>query len=38
MAENIEIFDFALTDDDMALIASLDQGESAAQDSDRIGH
>jgi 2,5-diketo-D-gluconate reductase A len=38
MAENIEIFDFALTDDDMARIAELDQGESAAQDSDRIGH
>jgi 2,5-diketo-D-gluconate reductase A len=38
MAENIEIFDFALTADDMARIAALDQGESAAQDSDRIGH
>jgi 2,5-diketo-D-gluconate reductase A len=38
MAENIGIFDFALTADDMALIATLDQGESAAQDSDRIGH
>lgn len=38
MAENIEIFDFALTDDDMARIATLDQGESAAQNSDLIGH
>ena len=38
MAENIEIFDFALTADDMARIATLDQGESAAQNSDRIGH
>jgi 2,5-diketo-D-gluconate reductase A len=38
MAENIEIFDFALTADDMERIATLDQGESAAQDSDRIGH
>jgi 2,5-diketo-D-gluconate reductase A len=38
MAENIGIFDFALTADDMARIAALDQGESAAQDSDRVGH
>ncbi len=38
MAENIGIFDFALTADDMAQIASLDQGESAAQDSDKFGH
>ncbi len=38
MAENIGIFDFALTTDDMAQIATLDQGESAAQDSDKFGH
>jgi 2,5-diketo-D-gluconate reductase A len=38
MAENIGIFDFALTADDIALIATLDQGEGAAQDSDVIGH
>lgn len=38
MAENIDIFDFTLTADDMARIAALDQGESAAQDSDFIGH
>jgi 2,5-diketo-D-gluconate reductase A len=38
LAENIAIFDFALTTDDMARIAALDQGESAAQDSDHIGH
>ena len=38
MAENIGIFDFALTADDMAQIATLDQGESAAQDSDKFGH
>ena len=38
MAENINIFDFTLTADDMARIARLDRGESAAQDSDRIGH
>jgi 2,5-diketo-D-gluconate reductase A len=38
LAENIGIFDFALTPDDMARIATLDRGESAAQDSDHIGH
>jgi len=38
IAENIGIFDFALTADDMALIATLDQGEAAAQDSDVLGH
>jgi 2,5-diketo-D-gluconate reductase A len=38
LAENIGIFDFSLTADDMARIAALDQDESAAQDSDHIGH
>jgi 2,5-diketo-D-gluconate reductase A len=38
MAENIGIFDFALTAEDMARIATLDQGEPAAQDSDKFGH
>lgn len=38
MAENVDIFDFALTADDMAQLFALDQGEDAAQDSDRIGH
>jgi 2,5-diketo-D-gluconate reductase A len=38
MAENINIFDFTLTDDDMTRIAALDRGDPAAQDSDRIGH
>jgi 2,5-diketo-D-gluconate reductase A len=38
MAENIGIFDFALTADDVARIATLDQGEAAAQDSDKFGH
>lgn len=28
MAENLEVFDFALTDDEMTAIASLDQGRS----------
>jgi 2,5-diketo-D-gluconate reductase A len=38
MAENIEIFDFSLTDYDMARLATLDEGELAAQNSDHIGH
>jgi 2,5-diketo-D-gluconate reductase A len=38
MAENIDIFDFTLTDEEMARIAALDQGDAAAQDSDVIGH
>ena len=29
MAENIRIFDFALSQDDMELIAALDTGKSA---------
>lgn len=32
MAENFDIFDFALTEDDMAKIATLDQGETAFMD------
>jgi 2,5-diketo-D-gluconate reductase A len=38
MAENMGIFEFALTAADMDRIAALDQGESAAQNSDVIGH
>jgi 2,5-diketo-D-gluconate reductase A len=38
LAENVDVFDFALTEDDLAAIAELDRGESAAQDSDHIGH
>jgi 2,5-diketo-D-gluconate reductase A len=38
MAENLHIFDFTLTADELAAIAHLDAGESAAQDSDVIGH
>lgn len=38
MAENISIFDFTLTVDEMARISTLDQGEPAAQDSDVFGH
>ena len=38
LAENLDIFDFELTDQDMAEIAALDQGEAAATDSDVTGH
>jgi 2,5-diketo-D-gluconate reductase A len=38
IAENIDIFDFALTDDEMAAISALDRGESEASDSDTFGH
>lgn len=35
---NIDIFDFSLSADDVEAIASLDQGEDAATDSDKAGH
>ena len=35
---NIDIFDFTLTPDEVAAMSALDQGEAAADDSDRIGH
>ena len=35
--ENIDIFDFALTDEEIAAISSLDRGEAAAVDSDETG-
>ena len=38
MAENIAIFDFELSDEQMAAISALDQGEEYADDSDVIGH
>ena len=38
IAENIDVFDFALTDDEMAAISALDRGESQASDSDTFGH
>jgi len=38
LAENLNVFDFTLTADDLAAIDGLDRGESAAQDSDYIGH
>jgi 2,5-diketo-D-gluconate reductase A len=36
--ENINIFDFELSADDVAAISALDRGEDAAVDSDRFGH
>jgi 2,5-diketo-D-gluconate reductase A len=38
IAQNIEVFDFELGDQDMAAIATLDRGEAAAADSDLVGH
>jgi 2,5-diketo-D-gluconate reductase A len=38
MAENIDIFDFELTEEEMSKISSLDRGESAVTDSDQFGH
>jgi 2,5-diketo-D-gluconate reductase A len=38
IAENISIFDFDLTPDELAAISSLDQGEAAVTDSDVFGH
>lgn len=38
MQANIDVFDFALTPDEVASISALDRGESAAVDSDVFGH
>jgi 2,5-diketo-D-gluconate reductase A len=38
IAENIDIFDFALTDDELSTISGLDKGEAYADDSDTFGH
>lgn len=38
IAENIDIFDFELTADEMAAISGLDRGEAEAADSDLRGH
>ncbi len=38
IAENLDIFDFSLTDQEMAAISGLDKGESQANDSDTFGH
>jgi 2,5-diketo-D-gluconate reductase A len=38
IAENIDIFDFALTEDEVAAISALDTGKEPRVDSDRTGH
>ena len=38
IAENIDIFDFALTQAEVAAISALDTGEEPRVDSDRTGH
>ena len=38
IAQNIDIFDFALTDDEIAAISALDTGEDQGVDSDTSGH
>jgi 2,5-diketo-D-gluconate reductase A len=35
---NLDVFDFSLTDDEVASISALDRGEAAAVDSDESGH
>jgi 2,5-diketo-D-gluconate reductase A len=38
IAQNIDVFDFELSDVELAAITALDTGEANAADSDRIGH
>ena len=38
LAQNIAVFDFTLTDEDLAAIASLDRGDADVTDSDAFGH
>ena len=38
MAENLDVFGFALDEDDLAALAGLDEGPDAGVDSDRTGH
>ena len=38
LRENLDIFDFSLTPDQVAALSALDRGESAVEDSDRFGH
>jgi 2,5-diketo-D-gluconate reductase A len=38
IAQNIDIFDFALTSDEIATISALDTGEEQGVDSDTTGH
>jgi 2,5-diketo-D-gluconate reductase A len=36
--QNLDIFNFSLTADEIQALSALDQGESAAADSDKVGH
>lgn len=36
--QNLDLFDFALSEDEVAAISALDQGDAAGADSDRFGH
>lgn len=38
MAQNLDIFDFELSDEDLAAISTLSRGPDAGVDSDRTGH
>jgi 2,5-diketo-D-gluconate reductase A len=38
IAQNIDIFDFELSEADVAAISALDRGDAKAADSDRFGH
>ena len=38
LAQNLDVFSFELTDDDLAALATLSEGPDAGVDSDRIGH
>ena len=38
IAENIDIFDFSLTEDEIAAVSALDTGEEPRVDSDHTGH
>lgn len=38
MAENLDIFDFELTAEEMDRISALDRGDSEIADSDQVGH
>ncbi|HLR96248.1 MAG TPA: aldo/keto reductase [Jiangellaceae bacterium] len=38
LRQNIDVFDFSLSTDDITAMSALDRGESAATDSDTAGH
>ena len=38
LAQNIDIFDFALTSDEIAAVSALDNGDDLGVDSDKMGH